>query len=67
MTLRAEVMAYSGVVGSGVLVVGDRGKGPMVGQIAYLCHTDEMRDKDLQIAMSKAIADALNRIFEDQS
>ena len=63
MNLCAEVMAYSSVVGSGVLIVGNRGKGPMVGQIAYLCHTDTLRDKGLQIAMSEAIAKALNELF----
>ena len=64
MKLCAEVMAYSGVVGSGVLIVGNKGKGPMVGQIAYMCHTDDLRDKELQIAMSEAIADALNKLFD---
>jgi len=63
MNLCAEVMAYSSVVGSGVLIVGNRGKGPMVGQIAYLWHTDTLRDKGLQIAMSEAIAKALNELF----
>ena len=64
MNLCAEVMAYSSVVGSGVLIVGNKGKGPMVGQIAYLCHTDTLRDKGLQIAMSEAIAKALNDLFD---
>jgi hypothetical protein len=63
MTWRAEVMAYSSVVGGGVLVVSNRRKGPMVGQIAFICHTDEMRSKDLQLAMSEAIAKALNDVF----
>ena len=67
MKLCAEVMAYSSVVGGGVLVIGNKGKGPMIGQIAYLCHTDEMRDKDLQLAMSEAIADALNKLFDVRS
>lgn len=64
MHLCAEVMAYSSVVGGGVLIIGNRGKGPMVGQIAYLCHTDTMRDRALQIAMSEAIAKALNDLFD---
>ena len=63
MNLCAEVTAYSSVVGSGVLIVGNKGKGPMVGQIAYLCHTDTLRDKGLQIAMSEVIAKALNELF----
>ena len=67
MKLCAEVMAYSSVVGGGVLVIGNKGKGPMIGQIAYLCHTDGMRDKDLQLAMSEAIADALNKLFDVRS
>jgi len=64
MKLCAEVMAYSSVVGSGVLIVGNKGKGPMIGQIAYMCHTDTMRDKALQIAMSEVIAKALNDLFD---
>ena len=62
--LCAEVMAYSSVVGGGVLIVGNKGKGPMVGQIAYICHTDHLRDKDLQVAMSEVIAKALNDLFD---
>ena len=64
MKLCAEVMAYSSVVGGGVLIVGNKGKGPMVGQIAYLCHTDHMRDTALQLAMSEAITKALNDLFD---
>lgn len=64
MKLCAEVMAYSSVVGGGVLIVGNKGKGPMVGQIAYICHTDHLRDKDLQVAMSEVIAKALNDLFD---
>lgn len=64
MKLCAKVMAYPSVVGGGVLIIGNKGKGPMVGQIAYFCHTDDMRDKALQIAMSEAIAKALNDLFD---
>ena len=67
MKLCAEVMTYSSVVGSGVLILGNKGKGPMVGQIAYMCHTDDMRDKDLQVAMSEVIAKALNEFFETRA
>lgn len=63
LKLCAEVMAYSSVVGSGVLIIGNRGRGPMIGQIVYMCHTDDMRGKDLQIAMSEVIAAALNELF----
>lgn len=66
MKLCAEVMAYSSVVGGGVLIVGNKGKGPMVGQIAYMCHTDDLRDKTLQSAMSEVIAKALNEFFEER-
>lgn len=67
MKLCAEVMAYSSVVGSGVLIVGNRGKGPMVGQILYICHTDNMREKSLQVAISEVIADALNKLFKERA
>ena len=60
MKIKAEVQAYSSVVGGGVLLVGGNGKGPMVGQIAFLCHNDYLRDKEVQVRLAKVIADAIN-------
>jgi len=31
-----------------------------------MCHTDHLRDKDLQVAMSEVIAKALNEFFEER-
>lgn len=58
MKLKAEVKAYSSIVGGGVLLTGDGGQ--MVGQIAFLCHSDELRDKSLQSELSRVICDAIN-------
>ena len=58
MKIRAEVQAYSSVVGGGVLLIGDRGR--MVGQIAFLCHDDYLRGKDVQDRLARVICDAIN-------
>ena len=58
MKIKAEVAAYSSVVGGGVLLRND--KGQMIGQVAFLCHTDDLRDKGTQLRLSKIIADAIN-------
>lgn len=59
--LTAKVGAYSSVVGGGVHIHEPDGR--FAGQIAFLCQTDTLREKALQIAMSDAIADALNKLF----
>lgn len=56
----AEIGAYSSVVGGGVLLVGNCGKGPMLGQIASLCHGDWLRSKAVQERLAVIIADAIN-------
>ena len=61
MKLTAKVGAYSSVVGGGVHI--HEADGRFAGQVAFLCQTDTMRDKALQIAMSEAIAKALNELF----
>lgn len=58
MKIKAEVAQYSSIVGGGVLLKGERGN--MIGQVAFLCHSDELRDKDTQLRLSKIIADAIN-------
>jgi len=60
-TLTAKIGAYSSVVGGSVHIHEPDGR--FAGQIAFLCQTDTLRDKDLQIAMSAAIAKALNELF----
>ena len=62
MKLTAKVGAYSSVVGGGVHI--HEADGRFAGQVAFLCQTDTMRDKALQIAMSEAIAKALNDLFD---
>jgi len=60
MKIEAKVGAYSSVVGAGVLIVGDGGKGRMEGQVAILCHTDTLRDKAVHLALCEVIAKALD-------
>lgn len=64
MKLTAKVGAYSSIVGSGVHIHEPDGR--FAGQIAFMCQTDILRDKDLQVAMSKVIADALNTFFAER-
>ena len=61
MNLCAEVMAYSSVVGGGVHIHEPDGR--FAGQVAFMCQTDTLRDKALQMAMSEVIANALNELF----
>ncbi len=56
--LKAEVMAYSSVVGSGVLLFNERGQ--MLGQIAFLCQADELREKAFQERLASVISNAIN-------
>ncbi|APX88685.1 hypothetical protein BV394_02175 [Brevirhabdus pacifica] len=59
--LKAEVMAYSSVVGSGVLLFNERGQ--MLGQIAFLCQADELREKAFQERLAGVISNAINAAF----
>lgn len=56
--MKAEMGHYSSVVGNSVHLIADDGR--MIGQIAFLCHTDELRDKDTQARLAKIICDAIN-------
>lgn len=58
MKLKAEIGSWSSVVGMGVLLIG--GDGQMLGQIACICHTDELRGKDKQTHLMQVICDAIN-------
>jgi len=58
MKLKAKVGSYSSVVGGGVLLTDAKGR--MIGQVAFLCHDDTLRDRRVQERMADLIADALD-------
>ena len=58
MKLKAEMGHYSSVVGNSVHLIGEDGR--MIGQVAFLCHSDEMRSKDVQTRLARIICDAIN-------
>lgn len=58
MKMKAEMGHYSSVVGNSVHLIGEDGR--MIGQVAFLCHSDEMRDKDVQTKLAQIICDAIN-------
>ena len=58
MKLKAEIGAYSSVVGQSVHLIHQDGR--MAGQVAILCHTDELRDRATVHGLLVKIADAIN-------
>ena len=58
MKLKAEVGHWSSVVGNSVHLIAPDGR--MVGQIAFLCRDDTLRDKDVQADLASVICDAIN-------
>lgn len=58
MKIKAEMGHWSGVVGNSVHLIGENGR--MLGQVAILCHTDDLRGKDVQAALCETICDAIN-------
>ncbi len=58
MKLKAEMAAWSSVVGGGVLLIAEDGR--MAGQIAFLCHDDALRDKATQKELARLCCDAIN-------
>ena len=58
MHIKAKMGAYSSVVGSSVHLIADDGR--MIGQVAILCHTDDLRNKEAQQEICRVICDALN-------
>lgn len=58
MKVRAEIGAWSSVVGGGVLLIGEDGR--MIGQIAFLCHDDRLRERDMQEKLAKICCGAIN-------
>ncbi len=58
MKIKAEMGHYSSVVGNSVHLLAEDGR--MIGQIAFLCHTDDLRDEATQTELAKVICDAIN-------
>lgn len=58
MKIRAEMGHWSSVVGGGVHLIGDDGR--MVGQIMFCCHTDDLRERDVQMRLARICCDAIN-------
>lgn len=57
-TFRAEMGHWSSVVGNSVHLIAEDGR--MIGQIAFLCHSDEMHEKDVQTSLATTICLAIN-------
>lgn len=60
MKLKAEMGHYSSVVGNSVHLIGEDGR--FLGQIAFMCQDDRLRDKDVQTRLSRIICDAVNAV-----
>mgnify|MGYP001025850980 CR=1 FL=1 len=58
MNVKAKIGAWSSVVGGGVLLIGEDGR--MVGQIAFLCHDDRLRERGMQEKLAQICCDAIN-------
>ena len=65
MKITAEIGSYSSVVGSGVLLKDENGN--MVGQIAFLCHGEKLRTKEMQERLATVCCDAINGGFNEQA
>ena len=62
MKIKAEMGHWSSVVGGGVLLTDAKGR--MIGQIAFLCHDDTLRDRSVQEKLSRLCCDAINAAEE---
>ena len=58
MKIKAQIAPYSSVVGGGVMLLNS--KGHCIGQLAFICHSDELRGKELQQSLAAKIVAALN-------
>ena len=58
MKIKAEMGHYSSVVGNSVHLIAPDGR--MLGQVAIMCHTDDLRGKDIQERLAKVNCDAIN-------
>jgi hypothetical protein len=63
MKLKAKMGHYSSVVGNSVHLHAPDGR--MVGQVAFLCHDDTLRDKETQQRLARIICDAINTARKD--
>lgn len=61
MKIKAEMGHWSSIVGNSVHLMAPDGR--MIGQVAFMCHTDELRDKALQTELASVICDAVNSMF----
>jgi len=64
MTITVKVGAYSSIVGGSVHIHEPDGR--FAGQIAIMCHTDTLREPELQKAMCEVMAKALEQFFNKQ-
>jgi hypothetical protein len=62
MKIKAEMGHWSSIVGNSVHLMDVDGR--MIGQIAFMCHTDDLRDKGLQTELASVICDAVNAMFD---
>lgn len=58
MRIKAEMGHWSSVVGGGVHLIADDGR--MVGQLMFCCHTDDLREKAVQMRLARICCDAIN-------
>ncbi|PWE26687.1 hypothetical protein C4N9_20720 [Pararhodobacter marinus] len=65
MKLKAEVGHWSSVVGNSVHLIAPDGR--MVGQIAFLCHDDTLRNREVQANLASVICDAINARDKEKS
>lgn len=63
MKITAEMGHWSSVVGGGVLLTNETGQ--MIGQVAFLCHTDDLRDRETQERLARIVRDAINSAEHD--
>jgi hypothetical protein len=63
MKLNAKMGHWSSVVGNSVHLHAPDGR--RVGQVAFLCHDDTLRDKDVQTELARVICDAINDAERD--
>lgn len=59
MNIKAEIVPYSGVVGSSVMLLAPEGH--YLGMIAFMCQSDELRGKEVQEWLARVISDAINK------
>lgn len=58
MKVKAEIVPYSSVVGSSVMLLAPEGH--CLGMVALMCQSDEIRTKEVQERLAQVICDAIN-------